>query len=255
MDQSNHSSRRAFLKGATLAGAALSIPSIVNAALAAEGTGKKIKLSTGDTVLFQGDSITDAGRKRDDPAFNTAAVLGNGYAMLAASELLFKKPALQLKIYNRGISGNKVFELADRWEKDCLALQPNVLSLLIGVNDFWHVLQGKYKGTLQTYRDDLRALLDRTKQKLPDLQLIIGEPFAVAGIKAVDEKWYPAFNEYRAASREIAGSFGAAFIPYQSVFDKAMQSATGAYWTHDGVHPSLAGSKLMAQAWLETVKR
>ena len=84
--------------------------------------------------------------------------------------------------------------------------------------------------------------------------MIIGEPFAVTGIKAVDEKWYPAFNDYRAAAREIAQSFGAVFIPYQAVFDKAQQTAPGVYWTHDGVHPTLAGARLMAHAWLEAVK-
>jgi lysophospholipase L1-like esterase len=89
---------------------------------------------------------------------------------------------------------------------------------------------------------------------LPDVKLIIGEPYAVRGVKSVDDKWYPAFDEYRHAAREIADSFGAAFIPYQDIYDKAQKSAPGSYWTVDGVHPSLAGARLMAQAWLETVK-
>jgi len=124
----------------------------------------------------------------------------------------------------------------------------------VGVNDFWHTLTNGYKGTIKTYQDDYKALLDRTKQKLPELKLIIGEPYAVIGVKAVDEKWYPAFNDYRHAAREIADSFGAAFIPYQDIYDKAQKSAPGSYWTADGVHPTLAGARLMAQAWLETVK-
>jgi lysophospholipase L1-like esterase len=86
------------------------------------------------------------------------------------------------------------------------------------------------------------------------VQFIIGEPFAVTGIKSVDEKWYPTFNDYRAAAREIANQFNAVFIPYQTVFDKAQQSAPGVYWTYDGVHPSLAGARLMAEAWLQAVK-
>ena len=159
-----------------------------------------------------------------------------------------------LKVYNKGISGNKVYQLAERWDADCLELQPKVLSILIGVNDFWHTLTGGYKGTVETYRNDLKTLLDRTKQKLPGLQLIIGEPFAVTGVKAVDEKWYPAFNDYRQAAREIADAYQAVFIPYQKIFDKAQKTAPGAYWTGDGVHPTLAGAKLMAQAWLEAVK-
>ena len=255
MNEKNQASRRHFIRNTTLATtAALSLPSLVTSAFAAEPARKRISLQKEDIILFQGDSITDAGRKKDDANANAASALGSGYAMTAASELLYRYADKNLKVYNRGISGNKVYQLAERWQKDCLDLKPNVLSILIGVNDFWHTLVNNYKGTIDTYRNDLTALLNRTKQTLPDVKLIIGEPFAVTGIKAVDEKWYPAFNDYRTAAREIAQSFDAVFIPYQAVFDKAQQSAPGGYWTHDGVHPSLAGARLMAHAWLEAVK-
>jgi lysophospholipase L1-like esterase len=107
---------------------------------------------------------------------------------------------------------------------------------------------------VETYRQDYDKLLDRTKQQLPGVQLIIGEPFAVTGVKAVNDKWFPAFNEYRAVARELADKYQAAFIPYQAIFDKAQKSAPGAYWTKDGVHPSVAGAQLMAEAWLQCVK-
>ena len=167
---------------------------------------------------------------------------------------MYKHAGKNLKVYNKGISGNKVYQLAERWDADCLDLKPNVLSILVGVNDFWHTLVNNYKGTLQTYQTDYKALLDRTKQKLPDVKLIIGELYAVSGIKAVDEKWYPVFNDYRKAAREIAVSYGAELIPYQTVFDKAQKTAPGVYWTIDGVHPSLAGARLMAEAWMQTIK-
>ena len=248
-------SRRNFLRNTSLASASLlSIPQIVSAGFSESPPAKKIGLNKDDVILFQGDSITDAGRKKDDPAANNASILGSGYAMLAASTLLYKYADKNLTVYNRGISGNKVYQLADRWQKDCLDLKPAVLSILIGVNDFWHTLNGNYKGTIKTYRDDFTALLNRTKQTLPDVKLIIGEPFAVPGIKAVDDKWYPAFNDYRAAAKEMAASFDAVFIPYQSIFDKAQKSAPGVYWTGDGVHPTLAGAHLMAEAWLNAVK-
>jgi lysophospholipase L1-like esterase len=256
MKENRQTSRRNFLKTSSLASVALlGIPNLVSASnVSSEAKGKKVSLKRDDVILFQGDSITDAGRKKDDTSFNTSSALGSGYAMVAASELLFKYADKNLKICNKGISGNKVYQLAERWEKDCLDLKPNVLSILIGVNDFWHMLNGKYNGTIKTYRDDFRTLLDRTKQNLPDVKLIIGEPFAVPGIKAVDQKWYPAFDEYRSAAREIARSYNAVFIPYQSVFDKAQKTAPGVYWTSDGVHPTLAGAHLMAHAWLEAVK-
>lgn len=247
-------SRRNFLRTAALGSLmAVNIPEIVSAAIRPEKN-KKIELSTDDIVLYQGDSITDMHRKRDDDKPNSPAALGTSYPFLVTGELLYRFPGKTLKCYNRGVSGNKVYQLADRWQTDCLDLKPTVLSILVGVNDFWHTLVNGYTGTIKTYRDDYKKLLDRTKQALPDVKLIIGEPYAVIGVKAVDDKWYPTFNEYRQAAREIADSFGAAFIPYQAVYDKAQKSAPGAYWTADGVHPTLAGAKLMAEAWLQTVK-
>lgn len=245
--------RRNFLKTAT-AGSALAL-SLGPTSASATSTARagKISLRTGDVILFQGDSITDAGRSRDENAFNNTRALGSGYALLASSQLLQEHAGKDLKIANRGISGNKVYQLAERWEQDCLALKPSVLSILIGVNDFWHMLNGKYDGTVETYRKDLNALLERTKENLPDVKLIIGEPFAVTGTAAVNEKWFPRFDEYRAAAQEIAGKFNAVFIPYQSIFEKATKTAPAVYWTHDGVHPSLAGSKLMADAWMKAI--
>lgn len=90
-------------------------------------------------------------------------------------------------------------------------------------------------------------------EALPDVKLIIGEPFAVNHVKAVTDDWFPAFDEYRAAAREIADAYGAVFIPYQQVFDEAAKRAAPSYWTGDGVHTTLAGAQLMAEAWLRAV--
>ena len=227
-DQNN--SRRNFIKNTSLLGKAfgLSFPAIVSTAFAAEKSGKKVRIQKDDVILFQGDSITDSGRKKDEMNPNVASAFGNGYALIAASESLMKGADKNIKIYNKGISGNKVYQLAERWEKDCLDLNPTVVSIHIGVNDFWHTLTGKYTGSIKTYRDDYTALLNRTREKLPGVKFIIGEPFAVTGIKSVDEKWFPAFNDYRVVAREIADEFDAAFIPYQTVFDKALELAPGA---------------------------
>jgi lysophospholipase L1-like esterase len=246
-------SRRSFIKKAAIGTfAAFSIPEIVSAAVPKGGP--KIKLLKGQTILFQGDSITDAGRNREDTGFNNARALGSGYAMLTAAQLLYRYAQLNLKIYNKGISGNKVFQLAERWDKDCLELKPDVVSILIGVNDIWHKLNGNYGGTVDVYKKDYIALLERTKKALPGVKLIVGEPFGVRGVKAVDDKWYPDFYDYQKAAREIADQFGAVFIPCQAVYDEAQKRAPGSYWTTDGVHASLAGARLMAEAWLQVLK-
>ncbi len=201
-------------------------------------------------IVFQGDSITDAGRDRGQYYANQAGGMGLGYVYQIVAELLGANAGKDVKCFNRGISGNKVFQLADRWELDCLALRPEVLSILIGVNDFWHAVEGRYNGTVQVYKTDYRALLARTKKSLPDVRLIIGEPFAVKGGSAIHDGW-SAFHEYRSVAKDLAEEFGAQFIPYQTIFDEALNSAPVSYWCPDGVHPSLAGAHLMKKAWME----
>jgi len=246
--------RRGFLKKATFAALAVSgINQMVSGAFAA-GRGKKIKLHPNDIVVFQGDSITDANRDRKQLTANIGVALGSGYSLMAGSALLNNHPELSLQIFNRGVGGDKVYQLIDRWENDTINLKPDVLSILIGVNDHWSVVKHHYTGTIETYRDDYKKLLERTKSVLPDVKILIGEPFGVKGVKAVDDSWYPKFDEFRTVARELAQQYDAGFIPYQSVFDQAQKAAPGAYWTLDGVHPTAAGAQLMAQAWLAAVK-
>lgn len=245
-------SRRNFIRKAALGGAmAFNLQEIVAAAMPADI--KKISLKPGSAVLFQGDSITDAGRNRDEMAPNHSGALGRGYSFLASAQLLHDHAGKEIKIYNKGISGNKVYQLAERWDKDCLELKPDVLSILIGVNDYWHKRNGNYDGTPEVYRKDLTALLERTKKSLPNVALIICEPFAITGTTAVDNSWFPEFTAYQTAARQIASSFAATFIPFQSIFDKAQKKAPGSYWAPDGVHPSIAGAQLMASAWTDVI--
>lgn len=250
MNQQNELNRRSFLKNATLA--ALSVGG-VGQIVAAANDHPVPSLPDKDkfVVLFQGDSITDAGRNKARYYANDGSGMGNGYVYQIVSQLLGKHPDKKYHCYNRGISGHKVFQLANRWDDDCLQLSPDVLSILIGVNDFWHTLTGGYKGTVKTYETDFRKLLDRTKKALPDVRLIIGEPFAVEGGSALNDDWYPTIHQYREAATKVAKDYQATFIPYHSIFAEALKTAPVSYWCPDGVHPSIAGGHLMARAWLE----
>jgi len=252
-------SRRTFLKtsGAALGGAGIAAAVSESAYAAGQPwppAGRDL-VAKGDVVLFQGDSITDAGRKKDaGPAANDQPALGNGYAWLAGVELLVDRPGSGLNVFNRGISGNKVYQLAERWQSDCLDLKPNVLSILIGVNDYWHTLNGNYNGTVEKYEQDYHALLQRTRQALPKVKLVVCEPF-VLKCGAVNEKWFPEFDRYRAAARRVAEKARALFIPFQAMFDEATQYAPPAHWAADGVHPTPAGASLMAHSWLRAAAR
>jgi lysophospholipase L1-like esterase len=204
-------------------------------------------------ILFQGDSITDAGRGRgaaNQP--NNQKAMGNGYAWLAGSQLLIDRPSDHLKIFNRGISGHKVPQLADRWQNDCIDLKPDILSILIGVNDIWHKLNGTYDGTPETYESGYLALVERTLKALPDVKLVICEPF-VLRCGAVKDNWFPDFDSFRASAKKVAETFHATFVPFQTMFDEAARLAPPEHWAKDGVHPSAFGASLMAHHWLKAV--
>lgn len=251
-------SRRKFISRSAVGTVALAgIPAIVSASVAPvnKKNAKKYSLfQKGNTVLFQGDSITDAGREKEKELPNNSRSFGSGYAFLAASALMNNLAELNLTLYNRGISGNKVFQLADRWQKDCLDLKPDLLSILIGVNDYWHKRNGNYDGTVEVYENDYRALLQRTKKELPGIKLVICQPFYVLNTSAVDETWVEPMKEYQVVAKKIAKEFDAIWVPFQEVFDEAVKYAPATYWTGDGVHPSMAGAQLMAEAWLRAVE-
>lgn len=252
----NELNRRSFIKASALSTTALAGLCAATDAVAA-ARGKPVRIVKHDVVLFQGDSITDAGRSRDrgkTDVANNQPGLGNGYAWLAAAQLLVDRPADELQFFNRGISGHKVFQLAERWQTDCLDLKPDVLNILIGVNDIWHSLDPRlgYKGTVEIYERDYHALVERTRKALPKVKLVVCEPF-VLRCGAVTDKWFPEFDNYRAAAKRVADTHYATYVPFQAMFDAAVKYAPPEHWAGDGVHPSAAGASLMAHFWLKAV--
>ena len=239
-------SRRSVIQGLASLGAL----GVLGGSRAAAQEVKATAPKKGTVILFQGDSITDAGRKNEVLAANDSKALGNGYAALAAGELLGAYPEAELKVFNRGISGNKIPDLAARWQADCLDLKPDILSILIGVNDLWHTFAfgNKYKATVEDFEKGYRELLAQTLKALPDTRIVIGEAFTT---RTSDD--FKPLAKYAAIARKLAEEFKLPFVPYQSVFDKALKAAPAEFWLWDGIHPSLSGHALMCQAWREAV--
>ncbi len=200
----------------------------------------------GQTILFQGDSITDAGRDKEV----NLADMGRGYAALASAWLSAARPELNLTFINRGISGNRAVNLADRWQQDCLDLKPDWVSILIGINDTWRRFDNNDPTSTEDYTDHYRDILTRCAGA--GIKLIVCEPFVLPHPQ--DRKaWREDLDPKIHAARELAREFGARYVPFDGIFAAASMKREAAFWAADGVHPTPAGHALMARHWLNTV--
>ncbi len=197
-------------------------------------------------ILFQGDSITDGNRGRSaDPNH----ILGHGYAFLIAAKFGAGHAERNLIFLNRGISGNTVLDLEKRWQKDTLDLKPDVLSVLIGVND-------NSKGVpVEQYEQVYDKLLAAARAANPKLKLVLCEPFGMAIGKKKENfpAWFAMLQQRQAVVARLAQKYGAALVRFQKVFDDAPARAPAEHWNWDGVHPTYSGHQLMADEWVRTV--
>jgi lysophospholipase L1-like esterase len=197
-----------------------------------------------DRILFTGDSITDCGRDRNNPAS-----LGSGYASLAAAHLQARLASPGLKIFNRGISGNRVVDLLKRFDDDLLALQPTVVSILIGINDTWRRYDRNDVTGADAFEKDYRLLLEKIRLNL-SARIVLLEPFLLH-VPADRFAWREDLNPKIDVTRKLAVEFSAELLPLDGLFAQAATQAPAAYWAEDGVHPTAAGHALIAETWLE----
>jgi lysophospholipase L1-like esterase len=200
----------------------------------------------GATVLFQGDSITDAGRSREDDAD-----LGRGYAGMAAWWFEAAYPEKHVKFLNRGISGNRAKDLRARWQADCIDLKPDWMSVLIGINDTWRAFDHNDPTSTESYEDDCRHILTRTRDEL-GAKLILCEPFL---LHCPDDRkaWRPDLNPRIDVVHRLADDFDAVLVPFDKLFAAAAEKREPQFWAGDGVQPSRPGHAFMARDWLRAV--
>ncbi|MCW3093376.1 MAG: hypothetical protein JWP81_4445 [Ferruginibacter sp.] len=242
--------RRRFLKNITALGAMTMLEAGSANALPLAGN----KEGSGFTFLFQGDSITDGNRTRNS---DWNHVMGHGYQYIIASKLWYDFPAKGYHFFNRGISGNKVTDLAARWQKDTLELKPDVLSILIGINDVSAFINGDKKFSAEQFELGYRALLIETKQALPGIRLVLCEPF-ILPVGRVKEKWQEYSDEIEQRGqivKRLSVEYNTVLVDFQNAFNKALTKAPAEYWIWDGIHPMPAGHELMAIEWMRQVDK
>lgn len=198
-------------------------------------------------VLFQGDSITDVGRNRDD--FKD---LGNGYPNIIAEHYQAAASNPPIEWLNRGISGHRVVDLQERWQEECIDLKPDILSILIGINDVWRRYDSNDPTSVQAFEAGYRDLLRRFRA-VSKAKIILIEPFLLH-VSEERRRWREDLNPKRLVVAKLAEEFDALYIPMDGVFEQATKTKAPAYWAADGVHPTQAGHRLIADTWNKMVE-
>jgi acyl-CoA thioesterase I len=206
-----------------------------------------VKISPNDTIVFIGDSITDCGRERTQ-----GTDWGKGYVFLVGSQLKERLASPHLKIYNRGISGNRIYDLESRIEPDLLTLKPNIVSILIGINDVWRRYDRNLVSPLAEFQAAYHRILTRVKSEL-DAQLIILEPFLLP-VPDDRKQWREDLDPKIEVIRNLATEFHAKYLSLDQIFSEAANKAPASFWIPDGVHPSPAGHALIAKHWMNLVQ-
>lgn len=209
-----------------------------------------MKINSNDTLLFIGDSITDAGRDRND-----GKDLGKGFPLLIASDLLTMLPDKRLTILNRGIGGDRLNDLMNRWEDDCLIINPDIVTILIGINDTWRNWDDEKVLTekeLDEFESNYRFLLKSLHQRT-DARVVLMEPFLLPFPKD-RVNWRTDLDPRIQIVRKMAREYQTELIPLDGILNAlGIKNGFSYYTGDDGIHPTIAGHGVIAKSWLESV--
>lgn len=208
-------------------------------------------------ILFQGDSITDAGRDRNNPNG-----LGWGYAYLTKGTLGIERPN-EFEFINRGVSGNRIVDLYARIKSDFINLKPDYASIYIGVNDVWHEIESQNGVATDKFEKIYTMLIDEVQAACPGIKLMLIAPYVLEGRNTCNteqipdrlERFQKDVAEKAAVTKKMAEKYGLPLIELQPAFDEACKKAPAEYWAGDGVHPTVCGHELIKRLWIETFEK
>lgn len=203
-------------------------------------------------IIFFGDSITDAGRDRSNEHF--LLKYGAGYVNQIAGRLLLENP-LKYEILNRGVSGDRIVDLYARIKVDVWNEEPDVLSILCGVNDVWHELDHNNGVDIKRFEKVYRMLLEDTLQRLPHLKIVLIEPYVLSGLATKNRlSQFNEIREYAKIVKKLALEYNLFFIPLQEEMDKLYKTYGEDVHMLDGIHPRVAGASVIAKIWVDFFK-
>ena len=205
------------------------------------------------TILFQGDSITDCGRIREN-----VENMGNGYPLFIKARLEYENHN-KFMFRNRGIGGAGILGVYERRKADIIDLSPDYMSILVGVNNVWNEFLTDNGVDFNRYEKIYSKLIEEVSTAVPDIKIIILEPFFLKGSKTEDteeipdrwEKFSLGMKEIAKRTNSIAEKYSLPFIPLQHLFEQSAKETNDTYWLIDGIHPTEAGHELISREWLK----
>ena len=201
-------------------------------------------------ILFYGDSITDAGWNRE-VNMGTLGSYGMGYVRSVAGTLMSRNPK-RYTIINRGVGGDRVVDLYARIKCDVWNHEPDVLSIMIGVNDVWHDIIRNNGVDIERYEKVYRMIIEDTKKRFPNIKIILCEPFVLKGWSTKDNmQRFSEVWDYAKVVPKLAKEYNCFFLPLQCHLEKKAKEYGVDYYLQDGVHPNVAGAQLIADKWVE----
>ena len=198
-------------------------------------------------ILFQGDSITDAGRDK-----RNYHDMGQGYPKFATAHIREAFPNVEFEFINFGISGNRTDQLFDRLYVDGIAFQPDIISILIGINDIWHRHgAGRVETTDAQIATNYRAIQERLKAQT-NAKIVILSPFLLDSEEK--ETWRPEVENLLTIVRALADEFADAYVPLDKLFAEALKTQPEPqYYSADGVHPNDNGRAFIGKHYFDAI--
>ncbi len=222
------------------------------------------------TILFQGDSITDCSRVRNPDAdgiqklwnkyltLTGRTVMGGGYPDFTAKAIEKQYPGVY-QFVNRGVSGDRIPDIYARIVRDIIKIRPDYMSILVGINDVWHGIDFNNGTGIERFERVFTMLLEELKAELPEMKIMILEPFVLEGPATQSREGEPdrfikfrqELDEVVEITKKVAEKYGAKFVPLQLAFDKAAEGCKPTDLLSDGVHPTRKGHLLIMREWLK----
>jgi len=208
-------------------------------------------------VLFQGDSITDGNRYKDkESEWDLNHQMGHGYAYVINGRLGVDNINSNLKFINKGISGNRIVDLYARLQEDIINIKPDILSILVGVNECYHEVNSKSGTPPKKFEKVYRLILDEVQEKLPSTKIVLCEPF-ILPVQQVGENldvWNSLIKPLQKVVKKLTEEYNVLFVPLQDKFNELCENKEPSYWIWDGIHPTVCGHEIIARQWIKATK-